>query len=251
LEQLELNMLRELLDQAEYITAFSGAGISTLSGIQDFRGKNGLYKEVDAGKIFDLAYFHQDPSFYYRHSKSVIYNLEEKKPNIVHQVLARMEELGLLKAVITQNIDLLHQKAGSRNIIELHGSPSTHSCISCSAQKTFEQIVVEVQQDSVPRCDSCGGVMKPDITFFGEMLPAHAVEKGFAEAAKSDLMLVLGSTLLVQPAASIPLQTLRSGGKIIIVNDMETPLDGYASLLIDDLGDAFIQIEDWLSEKKL
>ncbi|MDC7225975.1 MAG: NAD-dependent deacetylase [Spirochaetales bacterium] len=230
-----MNELIELIKSAEYVTCFTGAGVSTFSGIRDFRGQNGLYNDPDADKIFDLNYFMHDPSFYYRKSKNFIYVLDQKSPGIVHKMLAGLEHDGYLKAIITQNIDLLHQKAGSKNVIEVHGSPMKHHCLSCGSEWGYEDIAVIVQRDETPKCDKCGGIIKPDITFFGESLPAEAIDEAFNLAAKSDLMLVLGSSLVVQPAASIPLQTVRAGGKIVIVNNMSTPLDSHAWKLFPDL----------------
>ena len=122
-----------------------------------------------------------------------------------------------------------------------------HRCLSCGKTWTFEIIAAMVQEDRVPVCDACGGLVKPDITFFGEQLPAGALEEAFSLASRADLMLVLGSTLLVQPAASIPLYTLRQGGSLVIVNNMETPLDRYADLLYDDLESVFLYIHENLS----
>lgn len=223
------------LEEARYCVVFTGAGVSTLSGIQDFRGEKGLYKKVDAEKIFDLTYFHQDPSYYYRNSKDFIYDLEEKEPNIIHQEIARLEKKGIVKAVITQNIDLLHQKAGSAKVIEVHGSPEVHKCLECGRNFTFREISRVVQRDELPTCDSCGGMIKPEITFFGELLPAGALEEAIAESSRADLMVVLGSSLVVQPAASFPLYTLENGGQMVIVNNMATPLDSRAFLRYQDL----------------
>ncbi|MBI9107056.1 MAG: NAD-dependent deacetylase [Spirochaetales bacterium] len=230
-----MNDLRNIITNSSYISAFTGAGVSTFSGIRDFRGKNGLYNDEDAGKIFDLKYFLKDPAFYYSRTKDFIYNIENKTPGLVHLLLAELENQGRLKTLITQNIDLLHQKAGSSNVIEVHGSPSIHRCLNCGKTYSYEKIAAVVQRDELPACELCGGILKPDITFFGEALPGKAVKDAFRHAAASDLMLVLGSSLLVQPAASIPLETVQSGGKIIIVNDMPTPLDGYACMLFPDL----------------
>lgn len=236
-----MKRLVHLLKESKYCVAFTGAGVSTLSGIADFRGKNGLYTriDIDAGKLFDVGYFHRDPSYYYTKSKNFIYNLEQKTPSIVHTELARLEEMGILKAVITQNIDLLHQKAGSKRVIEVHGSPVVHSCLSCGKNWGFEAIAEMVQKDVLPTCDDCGGKIKPEITFFGEALPAQAVEDAVDAAEKADCMLVLGSSLTVQPAASFPVYTLRNGGKVVIVNDMETPLDSSAEQRYDDLREVF------------
>lgn len=227
--------LKSFIRNSKFTTAFTGAGVSTLSGIRDFRGKNGLYNDEDADKIFDLNYFMRDPSFYYKRSKNFIYNIEEKEPSAVHNMLAELESDGNLEAVITQNIDILHQKAGSKNVIEVHGTPMHHHCLKCKKHYSYEFVAAIVQQDEIPKCDDCGGIVKPDITFFGEQLPAGALKKAFELAERSELMLVLGSSLTVQPAASIPAAVIRAGGKIVIVNNMPTPLDEYAWKLFPDL----------------
>ncbi len=244
-----MERLVKLLRDSKSAVAFTGAGVSTLSGIADFRGKNGLYtrKDIDAGKLFDIGYFHRDPSYYYMKSKDFIYNLEEKTPSIVHTELARLEEKGILKAVITQNIDLLHQKAGSKRVVEVHGSPLVHRCLSCGKTRDFEEIAEMVQRDVVPSCDACGGKVKPDITFFGEALPAAAVEEAIELSERADVMLVLGSSLTVQPAASFPVYALRNGGKLVIVNNMDTPLDYQAELTYSDLLEVFTYLHEHLN----
>ena len=232
------------LKKSEYCVVFTGAGVSTLSGIQDFRGENGLYKSTDAEKIFDIDYFRKDPLFYYQSSKDLIYNLKEREPSIVHTELARLEKMGIVKSVITQNIDYLHQRGGSENVIEVHGSPSVHSCLTCSRKMEYDKVCSIVDQGLYPVCPDCGGIIKPEITFFGEMLPAGAIKKAINEAVKADLMIILGSTLAVQPAASFPVYTVNSGGTIVIVNNMETPLDSYASLKYKDLEEVFSYISE-------
>lgn len=231
--------LYEMILSSKHCVAFTGAGVSTLSGIRDFRGKDGFYKTADANKVFDINVFRRDPSFYYRMTKDFIYNIDEKKPSVVHKVLAELERNSIVRAVITQNIDLLHQKAGNRRVIELHGSPETHHCLSCGSTMPFSQAAAIVRSGALPRCPNCGSVMKPDITFFGESLPYQALQDAVEEARAADLMLVLGSSLMVYPAASLPEYTLESGGKIVIVNDMDTHLDWQASLKFDDLGTVF------------
>jgi len=242
-----VDKLVTLLKESKYCVVFTGAGVSTLAGIKDFRGKDGLYKTAaeDADKIFDIDYFHKKPSFYYRAAKDFIYNLDQKRPAIVHTELARLEKMGIVKAVITQNIDLLHQKAGSKKVIEVHGSPEIHRCLACGKVYHFPEIAKIVQDRKVPQC-SCGGIIKPDITFFGESLPELAVEQAVYEASKADLMLVLGSTLVVYPAASFPMYTVRNGGKLVIVNNMETPLDYMAEAHYDDLETLFTYISEHL-----
>jgi len=237
--------LFEKIKSSKYCTALTGAGVSTLSGIRDFRGKNGLYNDFDAEKIFDINYFEEDPSFYYKASKELIYNIDEKSPSIVHCVLAELEKRGFLKALITQNIDLLHTKAGSSRVIEIHGSPKTHYCLRCAGVRmSFDEAAAIVRSGGLPKCPKCGRVLKPAITFFGESLPIDALREATGEAQKSDLMLVLGTSLTVYPAASMPQYTLSQGGEIVIVNNMATPLDGRAVLHYEDLGEVFNELNE-------
>jgi len=234
-----LSELEGLVKHAAFAVAFTGAGVSTLSGLRDFRGKNGLYQDFDAQKIFDLDVFADDPSFYYRHTRDFIYGLENKKPSLVHDVLARWEAEGWLKAVVTQNVDYLHQRAGTRRVVEVHGSPAVHRCRSCSSTETFERIRDRLSAgEIVPRC-RCGGVYKPDITFFGEGLPPKAWAEAEALCKQADLMLVLGTSLTVYPAASLPELCVRSGGKLVLVNDQPTPLDPLSWKRYDDLLSTF------------
>ncbi|MDR2768142.1 MAG: NAD-dependent deacetylase [Treponema sp.] len=256
----EVQKLWELINASRYCVALSGAGVSTLSGIRDFRGKNGLYKEMDAEKIFDVDYFFRDPSFYYSHAKNFIYDLEEKQASVVHTVLGKLEARGLLKALVTQNIDLLHSKGGSKQVIEIHGSPQAHYCPRCQSAAAaeeailarevkergfmvFEEAAAVVRRDEMPRCEKCGAVLKPAITFFGESLPVHALSAAEKEAGRADLMLVLGTSLTVYPAAGLPGLTLKKGGKLVIVNEQDTPMDRYAALRFTDLGEVFRGLE--------
>ena len=231
--------LLDLIQSAEKIAVFTGAGISTLCGIPDFRGPQGIYQQFDADRIFGLDQFHADPGFFYRHAKDFIYGLQDREPGLVHEICANLEAAGRVRGVITQNIDMLHQRAGSRKVIELHGSPATHTCGQCGRQTTFERVAPVVKADRLPECSGCGTVVKPDITFFGEMLPAGALEEAFDLAAGVDLLLVLGSSLVVQPAASVPVATLGSGGNLAIVNLDPTPLDDHAVGLFRDLETEF------------
>jgi len=240
----EIAKLFALIQGAKHLVALTGAGVSTLSGIRDFRGKNGLYNEMDAEKIYDIEYFVKDPTLYYNQAGSFIYNIDEKEASIVHTVLGELEQRGFLKALITQNIDLLHQKGGSKHVIEIHGSPTVHYCLRCSGVRVeFEEVAAVVRRGEMPKCPKCGSVLKPAITFFGESLPVDALREAIEESQKADLMLVLGTSLVVQPAASMPNYTLRSGGKVVIVNNMPTPLDGRASFHFDDLGEVFEELK--------
>ncbi|MDP2790372.1 MAG: Sir2 family NAD-dependent protein deacetylase [Rectinemataceae bacterium] len=242
----DLEIFFDMLMSSRRCVAFTGAGVSTLSGIRDFRGKNGLYKTVDAEKIFELSLFLKDPGIYYSMTKDFIYNLDEKNPSVVHRVLARLEFEGLLSSIITQNIDLLHQKAGSLRVIEVHGSPSIHRCLVCDATMGFSEAAAIVKVGSLPRCPSCGSVLKPDITFYGENLSASILSDARDEARQADLFLVLGSSLLVYPVAMLPEIALDRGAKLVIVNDMATHLDRRASLKLEDLGLVFNFLEEKL-----
>ena len=239
------------IKQAAYCTALTGAGVSTLSGIRDFRGKNGLYNDMDAEKIFDIGYFEKDPTFYYK-SSSFIYDIDRKEPSIVHIVLAELERRSYLKAIVTQNIDLLHEKAGSRRVIEIHGSPKVHYCLFCAGVRMpFEEAAAIVKAGDFPRCPKCGRILKPAITFFGENLPADALREAAGEAQKTDLMLILGTSLTVFPAASMPQYTLRRGGEIVIVNNMPTPLDSRAVLHFTELSDVFEGLKQLLYNEEV
>ena len=244
----QINKLWELIKTSGHCVAFTGAGVSTLSGIRDFRGKNGLYTTVDASRMFDIDLFYQDPSVYYGMAKDFIYNLNDREPSVVHRVLAALEKQKQIHAVITQNIDLLHQKAGSKNVIELHGSPAVHYCPKCGYKTDFEPVARIVKSGELPRCPECKSALKPEIVFFGENLPAAAFQKATREAESADLMLVLGSSLVVYPAASIPAITVRSGGKIVIVNDQPIDMDRQACMHFTDLGETFDGLETLMKE---
>ena len=170
-----MEKLVEALRGARHAGCLTGAGVSTLCGIPDFRGPQGLYRQKDAERIFDIDWFDRDPSIYYRGCAELVYGLDRYEPGPVHKALRHLEELGALKGIATQNIDMLHQKAGSTNVYEVHGSPILHHCRRCGAERTFEEVLAMLRANpgEVPRC-ACGGAFKPDITFFGEALPEAA-----------------------------------------------------------------------------
>ena len=241
--------LHDLLLSSTSTVAFTGAGVSTASGIRDFRGRNGIYNDTFRGyrveELFGIDLFRQDPSLFYAWSRDFVYALDAFRPCTVHTVLARLERLGLLHAVITQNIDRLHTLAGSKNVFEVHGSPQKHHCLTCGAEASYDVIAPIVRRGEVPRC-ACGGVFKPDIVFYGEPLP-EAVFNGALEASRhADLMLVLGSSLTFSPAAALPEEAYRCGARIVIVNDAPTALDNRALLRLTDLADTFTQLADML-----
>jgi NAD-dependent deacetylase len=230
-----MNALIEKLKKARRVAVFTGAGVSTLCGIPDFRGPQGLYKQPDAERIFDIEWFRRDPSIYYTGCAELVYGLRRYAPGPVHEAVVRLERAGLVKGVITQNIDMLHQKAGSRTVHEIHGSPILHHCVGCGRERPFDEICDMLEKTVVPRCERCGEAYKPDITFFGELLPEQAFSDAVALAQEADLMLVLGSSLTVHPAASIPPMTVRCGGELVIVNAQPTPLDRLATARYPDL----------------
>ena len=238
-----MKRLIKAIEEANCVAAMTGAGVSTLCGIPDFRGPQGLYKNPDAERIFDIDWFDRDPAVYYRGCRELVYGLGEFNPGPVHLALKRLEDAGRLDGIITQNIDMLHQKAGSSRVYEVHGSPLLHHCRKCGAGAPFGGIMDMIKANGgiaalgepyVPRC-KCGGVFKPDITFFGESLPEEAFMNSQELAARADVMIVLGTSLTVFPAAGLPRLTLRNGGKVFIVNAQPTPLDEFAAALYPDL----------------
>ena len=229
-----MRALVELIRSSSSVVAMTGAGVSTLCGIPDFRGPQGLYRQPDAERIFDIDWFRRDPAVYYRGCRELVYGLARYEPGPVHLALRRLEEAGRLRGIITQNIDMLHQRAGSGNVWEVHGSPLRHHCFECGAERTFDEILAMLGKDEVPRCQ-CGGAFKPDITFFGESLPEAAFAAARDAALKADLMLVLGTSLTVYPAAGLPQLTLRAGGRLAIVNAQPTALDDFAVFRGTDL----------------
>ena len=239
------NELIKAIRSAKCVAALTGAGISTLSGIPDFRGPQGLYRNPDAERIFDIDWFDRDPSVYYRGCRELVYGLGRFTPGPVHTALKRLEDAGRLAGIATQNIDMLHQKAGSSRVYEVHGSPAVHRCRRCGGTCSFAEIMAMISENGgtaalgepyVPRC-ACGGGYKPDITFFGESLPEEAFMRSQELAEKCDVMLVLGTSLTVFPAAGLPRMTLQRGGKVFIVNAQPTSLDEYAEARYEDLAE--------------
>jgi NAD-dependent deacetylase len=233
----------EKIRGAKHCVALTGAGVSTLSGIPDFRGRGGLYTlgNEEYTRMFDLSGFEEDPSVYYRNAASLVYGLGEgegPRPSAVHLACAQLEGAGLLKAIITQNVDRLHQEGGARRVIEVHGSPEIHYCLRCAGVRMpFKQVKEILQAGSLPRCPKCGRVLKPGITFFGESLPQKALREALDEVQKADLLLILGTSLTVYPVAGLPDYCTRNGGELVIVNQDPTPLDAAAVLHFDDLAE--------------
>lgn len=213
----------------------TGAGISTESGIPDFRSPTGLWAEVDPMEYASIEAFRRDPEKVWRFYALRISMLTEAEPNEAHYALAALEELGYVQAVVTQNIDLLHARAGSRDVVEVHGSIRTSTCPQCGASVSLERLraMLGRQPEGAPRCASCAAVLKPDVVFFGELLPEREIDRANELARSAGLLLVVGSSLEVYPVAGLPDETLAAGGAVAIVNLGPTPFDGRAAVKIE------------------
>lgn len=228
--------------EAEKVLIFTGAGISTLSGIPDFRGVKGVYREkwhgMEVEEILSISCFLQHPEYFYEWAQTFVYGLENYQPNIVHKVIADWEKRNIIYRTYTQNIDILHQHAGSQRLYELHGSPAHHHCLSCRKYYSYNDIAPIVQSGSSPKC-ACGGIIKPEIVFYGEQLDSDLLEQAFNDFESADLAIVLGSSLTVNPAALLPQYTIRGGGKLAIINNQATTLDRFAQWRFANLEETF------------
>lgn len=232
INQKKIRELREIINESNNIVFFGGAGVSTASGLKDFRSKDGLYNEknnllnVSPEFMLSVSCFYSFTKEFYKYYKANMNSLNVK-PNIVHEYLAKLEQLGKLKAIITQNIDGLHQKAGSKNVLELHGTICKNHCIKCGKEYSAEYVF---NSEDIPRCE-CGSIIKPNVVLYGEMLPEDFVlaEKYISEC---DLLIVAGTSLIVEPAASL-INYFR-GKNLVIINNDETPYDKRATLIINE-----------------
>jgi NAD-dependent deacetylase len=223
------------IQNAERIVAFTGAGISAESGIPTYRGEGGLWTKYDPSKYASIDYFLKNPSYYWSFFKEVRYPILKKvKPNKAHLALFEMERVGNLETVITQNIDGLHQEAGSSDVIELHGTTRTIVCVDCTSKYTIEEAFAKLEKQIPPLCTECSGILRPGVVFFGEMLDPQILRDAYAEAGSCDFLLAVGSSLVVYPAADIPLRAKQGGAQLAIINKGSTPLDSVADYVIDD-----------------
>jgi NAD-dependent deacetylase len=228
-----IEQLHDLIQKSRDIVAFSGAGLSAESGIPTYRGAGGLWNEYDPDKYANIDYFRRDPSYYWRFFRDVRYPiLQQARPNQGHLALARMERQGKCSAVITQNIDGLHSEAGQQRVVELHGNTRRFYCLECSKSIGLSEAHEIVIRELPPKCP-CGGLIRPDVVFFGESLPATALDDASNAALVCDLFIVLGSSLVVQPAAQLPVLAKQRGAQLVIINIGETPLDYLADLVFD------------------
>jgi NAD-dependent protein deacetylase/lipoamidase len=225
--------LAELIRSSQPCVVLTGAGVSTESGIPDFRSPTGLWAQFDPLEYGSIEAFRRDPLRVWSFYKPRVSMLTEAEPNPAHLALAELEQRGLVQAVVTQNIDLLHERAGSRAVVEVHGSIRTATCPGCGARHELETVLELLAEADAPACPACGEIVKPDVVFFGELLPPEAIDRAYQLAREAKLMLVVGSALEVHPIAGLPDETLRAGGRLAIVNRGGTPYDSRARLTID------------------
>lgn len=233
MEQKKIQQLAALLSKAKKIACLTGAGMSTESGIPDFRSPNGLYKTITSEEVFDIQHFRVNPQDFYKIIGPLYCSIVEAKPNPGHIALAELENrCGKNVKIATQNIDGLHQKAGSQHVYEVHGTMATLTCTKCGRQYDNTGFLNQFKKCQVIYCD-CGHVLKPDITFFGESLPEDAFQKSMAAFENADLALVMGTSLTVYPAAYLP-SYRRNGIPLAILNRTATDADNEAALVIND-----------------
>jgi NAD-dependent deacetylase len=235
----KLEKLKKWIAESNRIVFFGGAGVSTESGIPDFRSVDGLYRqkfEYPPEQIISHSFFEQNPSYFFRFYREKMMPLGFD-PNVTHKVLARWEQEGKLSAVVTQNIDGLHQKAGSRRVYELHGSLLRNYCLTCG--EIYGPELVRDAQD-IPRC-TCGGMVRPDIVLYEEGLDGDTIEMSVAAISQADLLIVAGTSLTVYPAAG--LINYYRGNRLVLINRDETPYDRRADLVFhESLGEIFSQL---------
>ncbi len=225
-ERAALEFVR-LLHEAKSAVVLTGAGVSTDSGIPDFRSPDGLYSRVPS-YIFDLDFFFETPDRFYALAKDHLYPMLDALPNVTHTMLAELERRGYLRAVITQNIDGLHQKAGSKTVIELHGNLGLAVCVKCGTRYNASHVLKLLETSPIPLCNKCRGLIKPDIVFFKEALPEKAMERSIQLSQEADIFVAMGTSLVVYPAASLPTVAKSAGKSVIVLNREPTPYDTLA-----------------------
>lgn len=227
--------IARLIAASNHAIAFTGAGISTESGIADFRSPGGVWSRYQPVLFRDFLSSEDARRQYWKMKKEGYHELKMAKPNDGHRSLARLEAAGKLIAVITQNIDGLHQDAGSRRVLELHGTSRYCLCLDCDARIDPDEVQKRLEAGvEIPLCDHCGGLIKSATISFGQSLPQDVLTEAFDLSLSTDLVLALGSSLVVEPAASIPLQAKNNGAKLVIINRTETPLDGLADVVVHE-----------------
>ena len=237
-KQIELGIrcAADIIRSSKKVVALTGAGISTPSGIPDFRStKNGLWEKVDPFEVASLAAFRYDPEKFFSWIRPLTETLFRANPNLAHLGLAELEKAGFIQTIITQNIDMLHQRAGSKHVLEVHGSWSSLTCVNCfHKEKADKYMEAFLKNGEIPRCPKCGGILKPDLILFGEQLPSKIWLTAQQEAKQCDVMIVAGSSLEVLPVAGLPMRALENGARLIIINHSETYIDVRADVVIHE-----------------
>lgn len=234
----------QIIHDARRIVALTGAGISRPSGIPDFRSQGGLWARDDPFEVASLAGFRVDPRRFYSWVRPLLDTIAAALPNPAHQALAHLEGAGRLTAVITQNIDGLHQRAGSRTVYELHGHLRGVTCLDCEHQAPAAPLIEQLRRGKIPRC-ACGGLFKPDVVLFDELLPRGLFWLAQRAIENCDVVLVAGTALEVAPVCELPLAALRRGARLIIVNQSATYLDDRADVVLrEDVAEALPEIAD-------
>jgi NAD-dependent deacetylase len=233
----------ELLAGSSNAVVLTGAGVSVPSGIPDFRTPGtGLWEKVDPMEVAHIDVFRRDPDRFWTFYGNRFATLDDKRPNPAHEAIAELERRGLIRGVITQNIDRLHRKAGSQRIVEVHGSIEHSVCLTCGAREGIDRVLEKLQAGmATPRCDACDMPLKPDVVLFGEFLPEQAMSDAYALASEADLMLAIGSSLEVYPVASLPGVTLEAGGRLALVTQGPTTYDRQADVKLS--GDVVDELE--------
>ncbi len=239
--------LAELLQGAERAVVLTGAGISVPSGIPDFRTPGtGMWANVDPMEVAHIDVWRHDPDRFWRFYGERFASLRDVRPNRAHEAIAELERRGLVEGVVTQNIDRLHGVAGSENVIEVHGSIESSVCLRCGERAGIDRVLeLLALRQGAPACDSCGAPLKPEVVLFGELLPERAMVAAESLAAEADLMLCVGSSLVVHPVAGLPRMTLRGGGRLAIVTQSDTPYDTDAEVKLE--GDVEAELDALLA----
>ncbi|MFW9879946.1 MAG: NAD-dependent deacetylase [Candidatus Thorarchaeota archaeon] len=233
---MKIRKVAKLLLNSKHAIVLTGAGISTESGIPDFRGVDGIWKKYPIETYGTLKSLLKDPSKFWKMAEDIAPTLFNAKPNPGHHALAELEKMKIIKAIITQNVDELHQKAGSVIVYEVHGNINRFTCFGCSASYNKGQVLSKLKKmrKSSPLCDYCGAPLKPSVVLFGEVLPKFEKYMSIDLAKKADVMLIAGSSLTVAPICDLPVYTLSGGGKLIIINDQPTHLDDKAEIVFNN-----------------
>ena len=247
-----IRQVADLIRQSEKGVVFTGAGVSTESGIPDFRSPGGVWHKYNPEDFYYQKFISSEESRekYWQMSREFFEPLKNAQPNAAHRAVVELEKMGKLDCVITQNVDNLHQRAGSspEKVIELHGTAVSVSCLSCRKKYSREEIQSWLLRGvRVPKCDGCGGILKPNTVSFGQSMPPEETEESFRRARNCDLLIVIGSSLVVQPAASVPLEAKESGAKLVIINRDPTDHDSYADVVIHaSAGEVMSKVMDCL-----